>query len=282
MLSAQSLVANVDSLISFPDVALQVNQLVNDPDSSSTDIARVIENDPALTAKLLRVANSAMYNSGAEISDVNRALTRLGSRQVNELLMGIDVSQSFEKIPNQIVSLENFWQHSLYCAIIARKLAKRINCEHANSAFSAGLLHDIGHLIMFSRAPEESEKALTLSLEDYDDSEIYLAEQKTLGFDHSDVGLELAKHWNLPKILQDCIYGHHQPEKLDQPDTLVWIIHIANSFAALAEIDSHNLDDASHILDQAWSVTGLKPDILDDCISEARDSVSEILSAFSS
>ncbi|MBD2858131.1 HDOD domain-containing protein [Spongiibacter sp. KMU-158] len=281
MLSPSSLVENVDSLISFPDVALRVNQLVNDPDSSAADIASTIESDPAITAKLLRVSNSAMMNNGTEITDINRAITRLGLRQVNELLMGIDVSQSFDKMPNQIVSLTNFWQHSLYCAVIARKLATQIKCDQANSAFSAGLLHDIGHLIMFSRAPDASEKALTLSLEDYDDSEIFLAEQETLGFDHSDVGLELARHWNLPQILQDCIYAHHEPYKLENPATLVWVIHIANSFAVLAEINSENIEDASKIKDEAWEVTGLSPAALPDCIAFARESVEDILSSFS-
>ncbi len=280
MLTPKTLVEDIDSLISLPDVALRVNQLINDPDSSASDITKIIENDPAITAKLLRVANSAMMNNGQEITDIGRAFTRLGSRQVNEILMGIDVSQSFQNLPNHIVSLQNFWKHSLYCALIARKLANDIQCPHGSSAFSAGLLHDIGHLLMFSRAPKASEKALTLSLEDYDGSEIYLAEQKTLGFDHADVGLELAVRWGLPKILQDCIYAHHNPRKLENPEPLVWIVHIANSFAVLTEINSNDVEDASHILDEAWGATGLSPDTIHSCSEYARESVEEILSAF--
>jgi putative nucleotidyltransferase with HDIG domain len=282
-MTPQQMVAEIGSLISFPEVALQVNQLINDEDSSVSDIAKVIEHDPALTARLLKVANSAMLNTGVEITDVDRAITRLGSRQINELLLGIDVAHSFDKMPNSIVSMDNYWRHCLYCAVISREMAKELKLDNANSAFSAGLLHDIGHLIMFSKIPEESTASLHRSLDEYDGLIIYRAELDEIGFDHTDVGLELAKQWNLPKIFQDCIYAHHQPHKLDpEIPKLVWVVHIANILAVLAELGSYDFDDAAPILDEAWQVLNLNQESCFNWIDESQDAVNEILKAFTS
>ena len=205
----QTLINDVGELISLPEVVLKINELVNSEDASASQIAAVISQDPAIATRILRVANSSMYAGQRQIDSINRAVTILGTKQIRDLVLSTTAAKVFEGIPNDVISVEDFWHHSLYCALLARELAKLSRSVNADTMFTAGLLHDIGHLVMFNQIPEESSAAILLTIQGESSLEPYEAEQQVLGFDHAEVGAALATAWHLPEILVNCIGYHH-------------------------------------------------------------------------
>ena len=279
-ITPHELAANITRLTSFPDVAFRINELLSDESSSAADIGALIEPDPALSAALLRIANSAMYSIGGTVSTVARAVTVVGLREVRDLAFGICANKTFEGIPNELITVEDFWKHSLYCAVAAQSIGRRAGICTGESLFTAGLLHDIGHLVMFNQCPEPSRDSLKLSLEENDGLSPYLSERKIFGFDHMQVGAELARQWRLPDRLLECIEYHHEPFAGDEATDAVLAVHLANSIAVLAELDSNNLDDAPPVDSRAFTELGLSPDVIPDVVAETRESVSELLRVF--
>jgi putative nucleotidyltransferase with HDIG domain len=242
-LTPEKLVAEVKDLVTLPEVALRITSMVNDPSSSASDIGREISNDAALTTRLLRVANSPLFGHSQRIATVSRAVTVLGVQQVRDLTVGLTAIRAFDGIPNELVTMESFWQHSVLCAVAAGHIAS-CHGSHGETSFVAGLLHDVGQLVLFSRVPELARQALLMSVDAADDLDLYLCERSVMGLDHGAVGAALARKWGLPANLQECIEFHHEPERARAHPVEVAIVHIANSVAVLAEIGSTDLGDA--------------------------------------
>ena len=266
------LVKAAGNLVSLPDIFIRINQLVENPQSSLDDITKVVSQDPSFTVRLLRIANSPFYGFSTAIETVSRAVTLIGTSQVRNLALSTSVSRTFEGLPNELVSMDNFWKHSLYCALIARILAHRLRKTDPEALFTAGLLHDIGELVIFNRLPGPAKEVLLRVLDSGDEMPVYEAERQTMGFDHAQVGGELALQWNLPPLLQDCIAHHHDILQAQNCPVETAIIHIANTLALMAEVDSINLDDVPAIDPQAWKITGLEPDgLIEPVIREAQE-----------
>lgn len=270
------LVKGVGDLVTLPDVFIHINQLVEDPDSTSDDIARVVSQDPSFTVRLLRVANSPFYGFSSTIETVSRAITLIGTSQIRNLALSTSVSHTFAGLPNALVSMDNFWRHSLYCALAARNLAQRVRKSDPEALFTAGLLHDIGELVIFNRLPEQAKAALSLVLDSGDELPVYLAERQTMGFDHAQVGGELARQWNLPLLLQDCIAFHHDIQQARHCLRETAIVHIANNLALMAEVDTLDPDDVPPFDPRAWAVTGLDAaEVVESTIREVQEEIVE-------
>ena len=250
-LTPQGLVDSIEDLVTLPEVALRIARMVEDPSSSATDIGREIGHDAALTARLLRIANSPALGHHGKIATISRAITVLGVRQVRDLTVGLTAIRTFEGISNELVTMELFWRHSFLCAVAAGQIAARRDRGRDDSPFVAGLLHDIGQLVIFRRAPVPARQALLMSVDSADDLGLFLCEREVMGFDHGAVGLALAQKWGLPRSLQECIECHHEPERAREYPLEVATVHIANSAAVLAEIGSCELTDAPAISDAA-------------------------------
>lgn len=276
----EGMAASVTQLASFPDVAFRINEMISDENSGAAEIGALIEPDPALSAALLRIANSALYSVGGDVSSVERAVAVVGLREVRDLTFSICASATFSGIPNDLITVEDFWKHSLFCAAAAQTLAKKARVCVGESLFAAGLLHDIGHLVMFSQSPEMSRKALQLSLQENDGLSPYLSERKVFGFDHMAVGAELARQWRLPTSLQECIGFHHEPFASNEITEAVLVVHLANSVAVLAELGSLNFDDAPPVDDRVMTRLGLDTNDIAETVQETCESVAELLTIF--
>lgn len=269
------LLKDVDGLVTLPHVFLHINQLVEDPNSSMSDIAKAVSQDPSFTVRMLRVANSPFYGFSSTIDSVDKAVSVIGTTQIRNLALSMSVASSFSGLLNDLISMDNFWRHSLYCALIARILAKKKRgCDPA-ALFTAGLLHDIGELIIFNRLPERAKESLHLVQDQIDDLPIYQAERQVIGFDHAQVGGELARHWGLPPILEECIAYHHSVAQAARYPRETALIHLANIIAQMAEVDTLSLEDVSPIDPLAWEVTGLDEDIIEEVIREAQEEIIE-------
>jgi putative nucleotidyltransferase with HDIG domain len=278
-LTPQGLVASIKDLVTLPDVAMRIARMVNDPDSSAADIGREVSKDPALTARLLRIANSPALGQNGKIATISRAITLLGVRQVRDLTVGLTAVRTFDGIGNELVTMASFWRHSVLCAVAATQIAERRKGSRDDSPFIAGLLHDIGQLVLYSRAPELARRALLMSVDDPDDMGLYLCERELMGFDHAAVGVALARNWQLPLVLQECIEFHHEPERAPSHPLEAATIHVANSVAVLAEIGSDDLTDAPRISDAAMRATKLDAASLTEIIAKTSEAAEDVLQA---
>jgi putative nucleotidyltransferase with HDIG domain len=275
-IGASDLVKDIKGLITLPDVYLRITGLIDDPRSSAADIAKAIAQDPSFTIRLLRVANSALYRFPSKVDTVARAVTIIGTSQVCNLALSMSVASSFDGVLNELVSMANFWRHSLLCALASRHLSGVAGRCDRDALFTAGLLHDIGELVIFNRLPEQARAALLLVLDSQDALPIYVAERQVIGFDHGEVGGEMAKQWNLPSLLEECIAHHHDIASAKRHPREAAIVHLGNILALMAELDDIEQDDVPPIDPLVWELTGLTEDCIEPAVREAQTELAEV------
>jgi putative nucleotidyltransferase with HDIG domain len=273
MSTANELVKDIRGLVTLPNVYIQIGRLIDDPKSSSADIAKAVGQDPSFTIRLLQVANSALYRFPSEVDAVPKAVSILGTAQIRNLALSMSVASSFEGLLNELVSMENFWKHSLLCALSARHLAKLVGRCDPDALFTAGVLHDIGELIIFNRLPEQAQQALLIALDSDEEIPVYQAEQQVMGFDHADVGGALAREWHLPALLEECIAYHHNVAGSQRHRRETALVHLANIFALMAEVDTLDPLDVPSIDPLAWELTGLEDDCVEPCVREVQTEI---------
>ncbi|MBI3524239.1 MAG: HDOD domain-containing protein [Betaproteobacteria bacterium] len=279
-ITPSDLVKDIGGLVTLPDVYLRISRLIDDPNSSANDIAKVVSQDPSFTVRLLRVANSSLYNFSSAVGTVARAVAIIGTSQVRSLALSMSIASSFDGLPNTLVSMKNFWRHSLFCALIARHLAKQARRCDPDTVFTAGLLHDIGELVIFNRMPKQAEQALQAILDSQDELPVYLAERQVIGFSHSEVGGEMARQWNLPPLLEECIAFHHDIAAAKRHPREVALVHLANIFALMAELDTLDLADLPPIDPLAWELTGLDAECVEPAVREAQAEIEAVEKLF--
>jgi HD-like signal output (HDOD) protein len=151
----ESLLKGVVELSSLPFIYIKINEAVNNPRSSTQDISNIISNDPGLSTRLLKLVNSAFYRFSSKIETVSRALLLVGTQQIRDLALATSVVNLFKGIPDSFVSMESLWKHSVACGLAAKKLAiTRQSESSAERFFAAGIIHDIGRLVIYKKIPE--------------------------------------------------------------------------------------------------------------------------------
>lgn len=203
-------VARSENLPILPQVVSTVLKMADDPNASTRDLERTIERDPAISGKLLRVANSPHYNAGSRITNIGRAVQLLGFSAVRSLLVGVAYQQMIGgRLQSKLFDRLAFWRHSIAAANAAKVLAMLRLPEQVDDAFVAGLMHDVGMLVLDRFSPEEFDRAIEDSQSE--GLPIHVAEQELFGFDHTVVGAILADRWGIAGIVRDCIAYHHAP-----------------------------------------------------------------------
>ena len=273
--AVKELIHDIGGLISLPEVVLKINELVNSDGATASMIGQVIGQDPALSTRILKVANSSMYGGQRQIDSINRAVTLLGTKQIRDLVLSTTAAKVFTGIPNNLISVEDFWHHSLYCALLARSLAGLVKGVNAETLFTAGLLHDIGHLVIFNRAPEQAHEAILLTVQGEASLDLYQAERQVMGYDHAEVGAELARYWHLPDILVSCIAYHHDLHATKEHIQAVAVIHIANAIASLPYSDIPTADDLGRVSPEAWDLAQIRPEGISGAVQEAQQHIGE-------
>ena len=213
-------------------VAVAVNDLINDPNSSSADIAQVLKKDQVLTAKILRLVNSSYYAIPGGVADVQRALAFLGFNTLAQLVLSLSVFSVFSTIDNDDFSMLDFWQHALGTAVCSELLAKKLKLPRPEEAFTCGLLHDIGKLVLHEIDPgrlvDIVKEAATHSCSFVD------VERKWDLPGHSFLGEVIATKWGLPQVIRLSIrYHHFDVSKMDSilasAKPMIQIVRLANT-----------------------------------------------------
>ncbi|MCP3890361.1 MAG: HDOD domain-containing protein [Desulfobulbaceae bacterium] len=220
-------VTSAGRLISLPEVYLRLKEILDDPDYTLAEVARVVSKDPAVTVRLLRIVNSSLYSFSTEIETVGRAITLLGTQQVHDLVLATSVARSFSEMNLEVMDVHRFWRRSLYCAVTCKILGSAsAELERRERLFVAGLLHDIGHLIMYQAIPEYSLEAMQLAKND--SIPIHLAERKLFAFDYAGVGGFMLSQWRLPEVLCEATKFHVEPNDTSPYAYETAIVHIAS------------------------------------------------------
>ncbi len=200
------MVRRIDCLPTLPQTVQRVQEATADPDTSMRDIADIVSNDPAISAKLLRLANSAAYGFLSKINNVHSAITLLGMRETYMAVLTsavIDITESSKHFDH-----ESYWKSSMFCAAAARNIATAAGHKRKAGIFTAGLLADIGRFALSEVAPIRYAKID----QDLMGQELCVMEEKTLGIGHPEAGHILAVHWQMPDEISEPIRFHHRPE----------------------------------------------------------------------
>ncbi|MCG6970514.1 MAG: HDOD domain-containing protein [Gammaproteobacteria bacterium] len=276
-----NIVNDIDQLVSLPNLWVRINEMIGEDNCSVNALGQVISQDPGLTARLLSTANSAAFGLRTKVDSVAKAVNVVGLKRLRNLVLATAAVEAFEGIPNQLVTMENFWQHSIYCGLIAKFLGDEVNLPHSDSLFVAGLLHDLGQLLMCKLIPELERDAMMRAVEAGGEEDLHKAEQQLMGFDHAMVGGELAVHWHLPDMLAETMRCHHDVAQAQHFPKETAIVNIANSLAVLAELNTTEIaaTDAPPIDAKAWEITGLDGAIIEPAVACAREQFNEMQAA---
>lgn len=268
-MTPQDLVTGVIRLVSLPEVCLRVNEMMEDPSTSARTLGEVISRDTGLTARLLKIVNSSFYGFPSKIETVSRAVTVIGLRELRGLVLAASAVETFSKIPTEVLNRVHFWRHSVYCGVVAQLVAEECKVLHSERLFVAGLLHDIGKLIIAHRLPEQMKtiKERVAAEQRFD----YEIEQEELGFDHADVGGALLREWKMPPTLCDAVDYHHRPGDAEESLMDAAMVHLANSVTGMAE-EGLDVDIETMIQpvdEQVWDVLGVDDSIIETVSKKA-------------
>ncbi|MCL2644774.1 MAG: HDOD domain-containing protein [Betaproteobacteria bacterium] len=258
MHSAQELATYIESFAALPSVYYRVRDQLESPNSSITEVARLVETDPALTTGVLKLVNSAFYGFSREIESVERAIVVLGLRQTHELVLTVTVSSMFDGIRPQFMDMKRYWIGCMVTALTARELAY-LTCSPASSRlFVIGLLADIGHLVMYQTVPELTITAQIAATEG--NEPLHEVERRIVGCDSAEVGAALMDIWKLPPSFAEIIGAQITPRLAGKHATEAGLLHIA---LAVSKADRYNepSEQALQRIDpRIWESIGLPPD----------------------
>ena len=255
----QDLIGEEDEIIfSLPKIHFELQEALSDPDKTFQDLGEIIGFDPALSARLLKIVNSPFYGFPSRIETISHAVSIIGMDQLTDLALATLVIHQFRGIPNNLFNMEKFWRHSMACGVAARSIADFRGEKNVERFYLAGILHDIGRLVIFKKEPALARDAFYRSKERQEN--IYLSEQKLMGFDHADVGRELLKAWKLPPRLVEAVGCHHQPQNAKTFPVDAAIIHTADYIVHVMNVGSDAEFSEPRLYPKSWEIIGLSAD----------------------
>jgi len=251
------IIKSIDALPALPAIYMKLSHLLNVPDASIKMISDIISEDPAIAVMVLKIVNSAAYGFYNKIGDLQHAVVILGLNEIKNLVLASSIYKIVKEFKSSSAfDMQEFWKHSIGCAISARVLAETACIKNPENVFTGGLLHDIGKLIHAAYLCEEFNSVAVNVVET--GSQMSESEKKILGFDHAQTGSALAEKWRLPRKTVNMIAHHHLSY---MPDTLtreMAAVHIGNTLCIALRMGSGGEKRVPIVNQKAWEILDLK------------------------
>ncbi len=225
-IQGRSLAEKIVSLPTLPTVVAKMMQIIDHPKTSARDLSALIKSDNVIAARLLKLANSAYYGLRRQVGSLDMAIVLLGFENIRNLTLSLSVIEGFAKNWRGHFEYSEFWEHAYACGIAAQMFISEAQPEKASEAFSAGLIHDVGKLILSQFAPQHFEAVVEFI--DENGCDFDTAEMAVLGVSHASLGGWLAERWNFPISLAEAVAGHHRPQNSREQNLLPWAVHAAD------------------------------------------------------
>lgn len=246
-------IRQIKDLPTLPAVAQELLSDLNDDNSSLDTITQKVAMDHSVAAKALRLANSSYYGSNSRVVTLQQAVAMLGVKNVKNLIRMTIMSNFFPASSCPGFDFRSFWRHSIATAVCAELISRTLHMKH-DFAFTAGLLHDIGRLVLVTRFPKAYQEVL--DYREREDCQMLEAERAVMQVDHVAAGLALATHWNFSDAISDAIRGHHEPETAGL-NSVASLVHVANSIVHALDLAGEENELVPLLSPVAWSTLAL-------------------------
>ena len=260
------LIEEIEDLPTLPDIVQRVSETASDPNSSAADLADVIASDGSISARLLRLANAPAFGFSRQISQIRDAVALLGFNETKTLVTSVAVLGFLADGVD--IDFRAYWNHSFACANLSRLIAKQLNVSEIETAFVAGLLHDVGKMALAMKLPGKQKKVAEMCAGGA--MTTLKAEEAVFGLTHAEVGYLLGEHWLLPPTLTEAIRHHHAPAPEAHATAVALIVYLADIFSKVP---------ASELMEEIELEEGIR-DIL-DLLGLSEDGLRETLKDFS-
>lgn len=261
-----TLLKELEALPALPQTVARVREAMGDIQKGARDVAQVVQQDPAVAAKVLSVANSAAYGFPNRVDSIELAVALLGLKETYSIVTSAAVMSLFENGEHQ--SYQKFWDEALACAAAARRIAKVCKLDNQEGTFTAGLLHDIGRIAFLETVPHQYKDVSP----DLVGDALVEAEMEVLGISHTEAGYELAVNWNLPAEIAEAIRFHHSPEFAEIAPKQVAVVALAEFWTRTHPAATSNKDEVLGLTPDLFKTLGMKP----KAVSDAYDQVAEL------
>lgn len=237
------ILSTVNNIPSVPQIILEVSSLIEDPKTSASLLGKMISNDQGLVAKILTIANSPLYGIPRRVSTIDFAIVVLGFSQVKNIVVALSMMDTLKVVGNRKFDQKRYWLHSILTATAAKRIADDLGYQTSGEVFTAGLLHDLGILVIYKFFNNEYKQIVNA----VNTKEMtYLeAEEEFLGMTHQDIGRYLVDKWNLPISIADVILYHHKPSEAENNRELTALVHLADNMTKQLMIGNFSWDDTS-------------------------------------
>ena len=265
-LDAERIITSVLKVAALPAVAMKFAEAIKNPATSNNDLEKIVSEDSALSAKVLMIANSALFNFPSKIDTISKAITIVGHKQLSEIILSCSVVAMFKGIPQDIIDMDHFWRHSIAVATASRILAAYRHEQNIEKFFTAGLLHDIGKLILFVEAPKYASTVISKCNETKE--LMHKVEKKVIGFDHAKLGSMLLTKWKLPEEVISSVCYHHIPSVAPRDSLGASIIHVADIMAHALQFGASGEKFVPTLNEKAWLSLELDVEVLDLAVEQ--------------
>ncbi len=272
----RKLVERVQGLPTLPSMLNNINQMILNPKTSAKEVAQVISSDPALTSKVLRVVNSSFYGFPNRITTITHAIVILGFNTIKSIVLSSTIFDVFRRTvkPGDFDRTE-FWKHSIGCGAAAKVIGRRLNYPMLEELFIAGLLHDVGKIVLDQFIPDKFVEVLNLVRSR--DILIVEAEAQILGATHADVGAWLFEKWNLSKGLVETTRCHHNPALASDSPKFAEIIHVSDILVRAIRFGNGGDSKIPALHEGAWKSLGLQETEMDDLLSQTSQEIEKAM-----
>ncbi|MDH5546019.1 MAG: HDOD domain-containing protein [Gammaproteobacteria bacterium] len=279
-ITAREFTADIEDFVHIPSVCLRINEMANNPRFSAIDMANEIAKDPMTMARVMRMANSPYYHFPAKVDNLTRAITIIGTQDLQDMLLMVALRAATEQSQPTLIDLDNYWKHSLFVGLMAKRLAGMISTPvlGRDRLFVAGVLHEFGRIVFAQKIPELFKVMLNRAMNQQEP--FYEIERLVFGIDHTEISLEIMNRWLYPARLSTVIRYQHHPVRAGDQRLEASLLLLADHASAIAGLPGIGEDGQTEELARAMQFCGVTERLMDDAIELARNDYFELLPVF--